>query len=193
MRVLMIDNYDSCVYNLVQMLGQQGAEVVVYRNDQVTLDKARSLRPDRIVISPGPGNPQDEQDFGICAQILRCLSPRIKTLGVCLGHQGIFSAFGGRIIRARRLMHGKTSLIGHDGKGVFTGLENPFHATRYHSLVGDGATIPPCLKVTARSVDDQEIMGVRHTKYPLEGVQFHPESILTTSGERIIANFLDGD
>lgn len=193
MRVLMIDNYDSFVYNLVQMLGEQGAEVVVYRNDQVTLDKARSLRPDRIVISPGPGNPQDEQYFGVCAQILRGLSPRIRTLGVCLGHQGIFSTFGGRVIHARRLMHGKTSLIDHDGKGVFTGLENPFQATRYHSLVGDSATIPSCLKVTARSVDDQEIMGVRHTKYPIEGVQFHPESILTCSGKRIIANFLDGD
>jgi anthranilate synthase component II len=193
MRVLMIDNYDSFVYNLVQMLGEQGAEVIVYRNDRVTLDKARRLRPDRIVISPGPGNPQDEQYFGVCAQILRGLSPRIRTLGVCLGHQGIFSAFGGRIIRARRLMHGKTSLIDHDGKGIFTGLENPFQATRYHSLVGDSTKVPSCLEVTARSVDDREIMGVRHTKYPIEGVQFHPESILTSSGKRIIANFLDGD
>jgi len=192
MKVLVIDNYDSFVYNLVQYLGEQGAEVIVYRNDRLTLDKARELRPSRIVISPGPGNPEDGRYFGICAQILRNISPRIPTLGVCLGHQGIICTFGGKIIRANRLMHGKTSLIEHDGKGIFKGVDNPFEATRYHSLVGDSQTIPPCLEITAESTDDREIMGVRHIKYPIEGVQFHPESILTNSGKRIIENFLEG-
>jgi len=192
MKVLVIDNYDSFVYNLVQYLGEQGAEVIVYRNDRLTQDKARELRPSRIVISPGPGNPEDGRYFGICAQILRNISPRIPTLGVCLGHQGIICTFGGKIIRANRLMHGKTSLIEHDGKGIFKGVDNPFEATRYHSLVGDSQTIPPCLEITAESTDDREIMGVRHIKYPIEGVQFHPESILTNSGKRIIENFLEG-
>jgi anthranilate synthase component 2 len=192
MRALMIDNYDSFVYNLVQYLGEQGAEVMVYRNDQLTLDKARRLRPERIVISPGPGNPEDERYFGVCSQILRNMSTKIPTLGVCLGHQGIISTFGGKIIRARKLMHGKTSLIEHDGQGILKGMDNPFEATRYHSLVGDSRTIPSCLKITAESTDDREIMGVRHIKYPIEGVQFHPESILTSNGKRIIKNFLEG-
>jgi len=192
MRILVIDNYDSFVYNLVQYLGEQGAEMNVYRNDQLTLEKARRLRPKRIVISPGPGNPEDERYFGVCSKILRNMSPKIPTLGVCLGHQGIISTFGGKIIRAKKLMHGKTSLIKHDGEGIFRGIDNPFEATRYHSLVGDIRTIPSCLKMTAESTDDMEIMGVRHIKYPIEGVQFHPESILTNSGKRIIKNFLEG-
>jgi anthranilate synthase component 2 len=192
MRVLVIDNYDSFVYNLVQYLGEQGAEVVVYRNDQLTLDKARGIGSERIVISPGPGNPENEKCFGVCSEILRKMSPKIPTLGVCLGHQGIISTFGGKIIRANRLMHGKTSPIKHDGKGIFRGVDNPFEATRYHSLVGDSQAIPPCLEITAESTDDKEIMGVRHTEYPIEGVQFHPESILTCSGKRIVKNFLEG-
>ena len=192
MRVLVIDNYDSFVYNLVQYLGEQGAEVVVYRNDQLTLDKARGIGSERIVISPGPGNPENEKCFGFCSEILRKMSPKIPTLGVCLGHQGIISTFGGKIIRANRLMHGKTSPIKHDGKGIFRGVDNPFEATRYHSLVGDSQAIPACLEITAESTDDKEIMGVRHTKYPIEGVQFHPESILTYSGKRIVKNFLEG-
>ncbi len=191
MRVLVIDNYDSFVYNLVQYVGEQGAEPIVYRNDEITLRRARRLRPDGIVISPGLGTPEDVRYFGVCSEILRSMSPDIPTLGVCLGHQGIISAFGGRIIRAKRLMHGKTSLIKHDRRGVFKGVGSPLEATRYHSLVGDRETIPPCLEITAESIDDEEIMGVRHIEYPIEGVQFHPESILTTSGKIIIKNFLE--
>jgi len=191
MRVLVIDNYDSFVYNLVQYVGEQGAEPIVYRNDEITLRRARRLRPDRIVISPGPGTPEDTRYFGVCSEILRSMSPDTPTLGVCLGHQGIISTFGGKIIRAKRLMHGKTSLIKHDRRGIFKGVESPLEATRYHSLVGDRETIPSSLEITAESIDDEEIMGVRHIEYPIEGVQFHPESILTTSGKSIIKNFLE--
>lgn len=192
MRVLIIDNYDSFVYNLLQYIGELGAKPTLYRNDEITLEKAMKLRPDRIIISPGPGTPENKRYFGVCSEILREMSCEIPTLGVCLGHQGIIHAFGGRIIRAKRLMHGKTSLIRHDGKGIFTGLENPLEATRYHSLVGDRSSLPSCLKITAESIEDGEIMGVRHLHYPIEGVQFHPESILTRSGKRIIKNFLWG-
>lgn len=192
MKVLVIDNYDSFVYNLVQYVGERGVEVEVYRNDKLTLSKAKELRPQRILISPGPGNPEHKRDFGICSEILRSMSPQIPTLGVCLGHQGIISTFGGRIVHAKKLMHGKTSLIKHDNEGILKGIENPFEATRYHSLVGDIKSIPSCLKITAVSIDDGEIMGVRHVKYPIEGIQFHPESILTTVGKRIINNFVEG-
>ncbi len=192
MRVLVIDNYDSFVYNLVQYIGELGGKPVVYRNDQITLKQAMKLRPDRIVISPGPGTPEDARYFGVCPDILQLMSREIPTLGVCLGHQGIISTFGGKIVRAKRLMHGKTSLIRHDGKGVFKGVENPFEATRYHSLVGDRSTIPLCLKVTAESLDDGEVMGIRHVEHPIEGVQFHPESILTTLGKMFLKNFLEG-
>jgi len=192
MRVLVIDNYDSFVYNLVQYIGELGAAPFVYRNDKISLKLAIKLRPDRIIISPGPGTPEDPRYFGVCSEILQTMSPKIPTLGVCLGHQGIISTFGGRIIHAKRLMHGKTSMIKHDGKGVFKGVENPFEATRYHSLVGDKRTLPLCLEITAESVDDGEIMGIRHVEYPIEGVQFHPESILTEDGKRIIKNFLEG-
>jgi len=190
MKVLVIDNYDSFVYNLVQYIGEQGAKPIVYRNDEITLKRAESLRPDRIVISPGPGTPEDIRYFGVCSEILRYMSPKIPTLGVCLGHQGIISTFGGKIIRAKRVMHGKTSLVKHDGKGIFLGVENPLEATRYHSLVGDRKKMPPCLKITAESMDDEEIMGVQHVEHPIVGVQFHPESILTKSGKRLIKNFL---
>ena len=193
MRVLVIDNYDSFVYNLVQYMGELGAEPIVYRNDEITLGGAIDVHPERIVISPGPGTPEDIRYFGVCSKILREMSSGIPTLGVCLGHQGIISTFGGKITRARRLMHGKTSLIRHDCKGIFRGVENPLEATRYHSLVGDRESIPSCLEVTAESLDDLEVMGVRHIKYPIEGIQFHPESILTSSGKTIIRNFLQGE
>ena len=193
MKVLVMDNYDSFVYNLVQYIGELGTEVVVYRNDQVTLKEVQQLKPDRIVISPGPGNPQDEKYFGVCKAILQQISPQVPTLGVCLGHQGIISTFGGKVVSAKRLMHGKTSSIKHDGKGIFKGVENPFTATRYHSLAGDNDTIPACLEVTAVSVDDGEVMGVRHREFPIEGVQFHPESILCEDGKLIIKNFLEGN
>ncbi len=192
MKVLVIDNYDSFVYNLVQYIGELGGEPVVYRNDGITLKRAIEINPDRIVISPGPGNPAKRRYFGVCSDILRTLSRKVPTLGVCLGHQGIISVFGGRIVPAKKIMHGKTSMIAHDGLGVFKGIKNPFRATRYHSLVGDDGSIPSCLKITARSLDDGEIMGVRHIRYPIEGLQFHPESILTSEGKKIIKNFLDG-
>ncbi|HIJ07967.1 TPA: aminodeoxychorismate/anthranilate synthase component II [Candidatus Bathyarchaeota archaeon] len=192
MKVLVIDNYDSFVYNLVQYIGELGTEVIIYRNNQVTLQQIRDLKPDRIVISPGPGNPADERYFGICRAVLQEISPQVPTLGVCLGHQGIIVTFGGKIRSAKRLMHGKTSSIKHDGKGIFRGVQNAFTATRYHSLTGERDSIPNCLELTAVSTDDGEIMGVRHKTYPIEGVQFHPESILCEDGKLIIKNFLEG-
>ena len=191
MKVLVIDNYDSFVYNLVQYIGELGGDPVVYRNDQITLKRAMQLNPKRIVISPGPGTPEETRYFGVCSAILQKMSCKIPTLGVCLGNQGIIYAFGGKILQAKRLMHGKTSRIKHDGEGVFENVRNPFTATRYHSLVGDRGSIPSCLKVTAEAVDDGEIMGVRHRTYPITGVQFHPESILCEDGKKIIKNFLE--
>jgi anthranilate synthase component 2 len=192
MKVLVIDNYDSFVYNLVQYLGELGAEVTVYRNDQVTLEQVKKLKPDRIVISPGPGTPEDTRYFGVCTAILQDVSRKVPTLGVCLGHQGIIHAFGGKIVSAKKLMHGKTCTIKHDEKGIFNGVRNPFTATRYHSLAGDELSIPSCLHVTAVAVDDGEIMSVRHANYPITGVQFHPESILCEDGKIIMKNFLEG-
>ncbi len=192
MKVLVIDNYDSFVYNLVQYIGELGAETIVYRNDQVNLQELIKLQPDRIVISPGPGTPEDEKYFGVCTAILQNLSPNIPTLGVCLGHQGIIHAFGGKIIRAKKLMHGKVCTIKHNQKGIFSGVRNPFSATRYHSLAGERGSIPPSLQITAEAIDDGEIMGIRHVKYPIFGVQFHPESILCEDGKLIIKNFLEG-
>jgi anthranilate synthase component 2 len=192
LKVLVIDNYDSFVYNLVQYIGELGGETIVYRNDQINLKQAMKLAPDRIVISPGPGTPEEARYFGVCSAILQRMSCKIPTLGVCLGHQGIIHTFGGKIVSAKRLMHGKTSLIKHDGEGVFRGVKNPFTATRYHSLVGDRSSISSCLKITAKSLDDGEIMGVRHVTYPIEGVQFHPESILCEDGKLVIKNFLEG-
>jgi len=192
MKALVIDNYDSFVYNLVQYIGELGAETIVYRNDQVDLKQLAEIKPDRIVISPGPGTAEDERYFGVCTQILQTMSRAIPTLGVCLGHQGIINVFGGKIIHAKRLMHGKTCTIKHDQKGIFRGVRNPFTATRYHSLAGERRSIPSCLEITAECVDDGEIMGVRHVKYPIDGVQFHPESILCEDGKIIIKNFLDG-
>ncbi len=192
MKVLILDNYDSFVYNLAQYVGEIADEVVVKRNDEVNIPAVRKLSPDKIIISPGPGTPADPRYFGICTEILRKVSSETPTLGVCLGHQGIVHSFGGRIVKAKRLRHGKTSPIKHDGKGIFRGLRNPFEATRYHSLVADRRTLPDSLEVSAQSEDDREIMGVRHRVFPIEGVQFHPESILTIHGHRIIKNFLDG-
>jgi anthranilate synthase component 2 len=191
-KVLVIDNYDSFVYNLVQYLGELGGEPVVYRNDKITLQQAMGLNPKRIVISPGPGTPEEPHYFGVCSSILQEMSSKIPTLGVCLGNQGIFYAFGGKIVQAKRLMHGKTSRIKHDGKGIFDGVKNPFTGTRYHSLVGDRSSIPSCLEITAESMDDGEVMGVRHKTYPITGIQFHPESILCEDGKKIIKNFLEG-
>lgn len=193
MKVLVIDNYDSFVYNLVQYICEWGAETVVYRNDQITLQEAARLKPERIVISPGPGNPQDEHFFGVCKVILQKLSPSIPTLGVCLGHQGIIHTYGGKVTHAKKLMHGKTCTIRHNHQGIFAGVRNPFNATRYHSLAGERTSLPDCLEITAESVDDGEIMGIRHREYPIYGVQFHPESILCEDGKLIIKNFLEAE
>ena len=182
----MIDNYDSFTYNLVQYLGEMGQELLVYRNDKLTLAEIKRLKPNRIVISPGPGNPNDA---GISNEVIRELGPTTPLLGVCLGHQCIGSVFGGIVERNWRLMHGKTSLIYHDGSGVFKNLPNPFEATRYHSLVVNKEKFPKDLKITARTKEN-EIMGLRHWKYPIYGVQFHPESILTTAGKQLLKNFL---
>jgi len=190
-KILILDNYDSFVYNLAQYVGEIADEVVVKRNDEVNIPAVRKLSPDKIIISPGPGTPADPRYFGICTEILRKVSSETPTLGVCLGHQGIVHSFGGRIVKAKRLRHGKTSPIKHDGKGIFRGLRNPFEATRYHSLVVDRRTFPNSLEVSAQSEDDREIMGIRHRVFPIEGVQFHPESILTVHGHRIIENFLE--
>jgi anthranilate synthase/aminodeoxychorismate synthase-like glutamine amidotransferase len=185
-RLLMIDNYDSFTYNLVQYLGELGAAVDVRRNDSVTLDDVAAMRPDAVVISPGPCTPREA---GVSVPLIQRFTGRIPILGVCLGHQAIGAAFGGAIVRARRIMHGKTSPIHHDGRGVFAGLPDPFEATRYHSLVIDPPTLPAELERTAWTAEG-EIMGVRHRRAFVEGVQFHPESILTLEGKRLLANFL---
>lgn len=182
----MIDNYDSFTYNLVQYLGELGEEIKVFRNNKITLHEIERLNPDRIVISPGPCTPKEA---GISIEVIKLFSGRIPILGVCLGHQSIGAAFGGDIIRAPRLMHGKTSLIYHDGKTIFEGLPNPFEATRYHSLIIKRETLPECLEITAWT-DREEIMGVRHKHFIVEGVQFHPESILTKVGKDLLRNFL---
>ncbi|MEA3077601.1 MAG: anthranilate synthase component [Actinomycetota bacterium] len=185
-RVVVIDNYDSFTYNLVQYLGELGAEPIVHRHDAVTVDEVERLEPDAILVSPGPGRPDDA---GISNEVIERLGPRIPTFGVCLGHQCIGQVFGGNIVRAERVMHGKTSWIRHQNEGVMAGLANPFEATRYHSLIVDRATLPDVLEVTAET-EDGVIMGLRHRQHPIEGVQFHPESILTSVGKELLANFL---
>jgi anthranilate synthase/aminodeoxychorismate synthase-like glutamine amidotransferase len=185
--ILVIDNYDSFTYNLVQQLGEMGAQIEVYRNDQITLDEIRRLKPDQILISPGPGTPDDG---GVSLDILRQLGPTTPILGVCLGHQCIGQAYGGIVARAERLMHGKTSMIYHKGDSLFSGVPSPFEATRYHSLIVEEDALPDVLTVTAFT-EQGEIMGLRHKEYPVYGVQFHPESILTTYGPRILKNFLE--
>jgi para-aminobenzoate synthetase component 2 len=184
--ILVIDNYDSFTYNLVQYFGELGADLVIRRNDQVTVEEVETLRPDRICISPGPGTPLDA---GISNELILRFGSSIPVLGVCLGHQCIGHVFGGEVVRADRLMHGKTSPILHEGDGVFAGLPNPFEATRYHSLIVRRESLPPELEVTAETAA-HEIMGLRHRRYPIEGVQFHPESIMTEPGKRLLANFL---
>jgi anthranilate synthase component 2 len=197
--LLMIDNYDSFTYNVVQYLGELGAEVVVHRNDEITLAEIEALAPDKIVISPGPCTPNEA---GISMDVIRTFGPQIPTLGICLGHQSIGQVFGGVVVRAREVMHGKTSMIHHNGQGVFRGLPQPFEATRYHSLVVARESCPDCLEITAwterepedvGSGDFDEIMGLRHREFPIEGVQFHPESILTKTGHDLLRNFLEGD
>jgi anthranilate synthase component II len=185
--LLMLDNYDSFTYNLVQYLQELGEEVEVHRNDKISVDEIAALAPRRIVISPGPCSPAEA---GISVALIQRLSGAIPMLGVCLGHQSIGHAFGGKVVRAPQLMHGKTSLIHHDGSGVFKGLSNPFTATRYHSLIVARDGLPDCLRVTAW-VEDGTIMGLEHRELPLWGVQFHPESILTVEGKRLLQNFLD--
>ena len=190
--LLMIDNYDSFTYNVVQYLGELGADVAVYRNDEITLEEIAELQPERIVISPGPCTPDEA---GISMDVVRAFGPTTPLLGICLGHQSIGQAFGGEVVRAREVMHGKTSMIHHGGDGLFSRLPDPLEATRYHSLIVARDTLPDCLEVTAwtqRAGDFDEIMGLRHREYPIEGVQFHPESIFTKAGHDLLRNFLEG-
>jgi len=190
--VFVLDNYDSFTYNLVQYLGELGAEVEVRRNDQISVAEIEAMRPEKIVISPGPCTPQEA---GISVELVRHFAGKTPILGVCLGHQAIGAAFGGKIVRARKLMHGKTSRIEHDGRGVFAKLASPPTATRYHSLIVEESSLPQELEITARSHDqggENVIMGLRHRRFRVEGVQFHPESVLTSDGKRMVQNFLDG-
>jgi anthranilate synthase/aminodeoxychorismate synthase-like glutamine amidotransferase len=187
--IVIIDNYDSFTYNIVQTIGGLGGKMTIFRNDKVDIETITSLNPERILISPGPCTPDKA---GISISIIKYFSGKIPILGVCLGHQSIAESFGGKIIRASRLMHGKTSPVTHDGKGVFTGLDNPFEAMRYHSLIVDESSLPDCFMVTART-DQEELMGIRHKSLPIEGVQFHPESIMTPAGVRLLKNFMGPD
>lgn len=184
--LLVIDNYDSFTYNLVQYFGELGANLLVKRNDEVTIEEIRALRPERICVSPGPCSPREA---GISNDVIRVFGPSIPIFGVCLGHQCIGDVFGGNVVRAGRLMHGKTSPILHDGKGVFEDIPSPFDATRYHSLLVERHSLPACLEITAET-QELEIMGLRHKEYPIHGVQFHPESILTLEGKKLLHNFL---
>jgi len=190
MKILVIDNYDSFVYNIAQILGELGAEPIVVRNDKITLEQVKEMNPDGIVISPGPGHPADRKYFGVCTDVIRELGPKTPILGVCLGHQGIVHAFGGKVINAKKVRHGKTSPIEYTKDRLFENVANPFRATRYHSLVAEQDSIPECLVVTAKALDDGEIMGIKHKQYPIEGVQFHPESVLTGEGRRMLQNFI---
>jgi anthranilate synthase/aminodeoxychorismate synthase-like glutamine amidotransferase len=185
-KVLVIDNVDSFVYNLVQYLGELGAQPIVVRNNEVTVDEVLATKPDAVLLSPGPGRPEDA---GILCDAITAFASKVPVFGVCLGHQAIGHVFGGNVIRAPELLHGKTSLVHHHNTGVFSGLESPVQATRYHSLVVEAATLPDCLEVTA-TTDDGMIMGMRHREFEIEGVQFHPESILTNHGHKMLANFL---
>lgn len=184
--ILMIDNYDSFTFNIVQYLGQMGEDVRVFRNDRITLDEIRKLNPQAIFLSPGPRSPKEA---GITVEVVRSFYKSIPIMGICLGHQSIGFAFGGEIVRARSIMHGKTSMMINDGRTIFAGLPNPFSAGRYHSLIVKRETLPDCLEISAET-SDGEIMGLRHRQYPVEGIQFHPESVLTPQGKRIIKNFL---
>jgi len=191
MKFLIIDNYDSFVYNLAQRLGELGVNSDVIRNDKITIKEIKEKNYDAIVISPGPGTPEDKRYFGICKDVILKLGPEIPILGVCLGHQGIIDCFGGKVTNAANIRHGKTSQIKHYDDSLFKGVENPFRATRYHSLVGKKTIIPDSLKITAVAEDDDEIMGVSHKEFLIEGVQFHPESIMTDEGKKILKNFIE--
>jgi|TARA_B100001146_G_scaffold163736_1_gene144702 anthranilate synthase component II len=191
MKFLIIDNYDSFVYNIAQRLGELGVSSDVIRNDKITINEIKDRNYDAIVISPGPGTPEDKRYFGICKNVILELGPKIPILGVCLGHQGIIDCFGGKVINAENIRHGKTSQIKHYDDSLFKGVKNPFRATRYHSLVGNKTIIPDSLKITAVAEDDGEIMGVSHKEFLIEGVQFHPESIMTDEGKKILKNFIE--
>ena len=191
MKFLIIDNYDSFVYNIAQRLGELGVSSDVIRNDKITINEIKDRNYDAIVISPGPGTPEDKRYFGICKNVILELGPKIPILGVCLGHQGIIDCFCGKVINARNIRHGKTSQIKHYDDSLFKGVKNPFRATRYHSLVGNKTIIPDSLKITAVAEDDGEIMGVSHKEFLIEGVQFHPESIMTDEGKKILKNFIE--
>ena len=191
MKFLIIDNYDSFVYNLAQRLGELGITSDVIRNDQLTIEQVKNANYNAIIISPGPGTPDDKRYFGVCKEVIEKLGPTTPILGVCLGHQGIISCFGGKVVNAGNVRHGKTSQVKHYDDSMFNGIKNPFRATRYHSLVGDKTIIPDSLKVTAIAEDDGEVMGVSHKEYLIEGVQFHPESILTDEGTKILGNFIE--
>jgi anthranilate synthase/aminodeoxychorismate synthase-like glutamine amidotransferase len=184
--ILMIDNYDSFTFNIVQYLGQMGEDVRVYRNDKITLEEINRFNPQAIFLSPGPRSPREA---GITVEVIRNFYTSVPIMGICLGHQSIGFAFGGEVVRAERIMHGKTSMVRHDGKTIFAGLPNPFSAGRYHSLIVKRETLPDCLEISAET-EEGEIMGLRHKQYPVEGIQFHPESVLTPQGKRIIKNFL---
>jgi len=190
LKFLIIDNYDSFVYNIAQYLGELGVDCNVIRNDKITINEIKQKNYDGIVISPGPGTPDDEKYFGVCRDVIKDLGSSTPILGVCLGHQGIISSFGGKVINAGCVRHGKTSPVKHDNSELFKGVKNPFKATRYHSLVGDKTIIPEILEVTAVAEDDGEVMAIRHKEYLIEGVQFHPESIMTEDGKKILANFI---
>lgn len=190
MKFLIIDNYDSFVYNIAQYLGELGVDSDVIRNDKITLDEIKQRNYDAIIISPGPGTPEDQKYFGVCTDVIRDLGPTKPILGVCLGHQGIIHVFGGKVTNAGCVRHGKTSPIKHTDDKLFDGVKNPFRATRYHSLVGDKTIIPDILEVTATASDDGEVMAVKHKEYLIQGVQFHPESIMTEDGKKILANFI---
>ena len=190
MKFLIIDNYDSFVYNIAQRLGELGVNSDVIRNDRITINEIKEKNYDAIIISPGPGTPEEKRYFGICKDVIQKLGPKLPILGICLGHQGIIDCFGGKVVNAGHVRHGKTSQIRHYDDSLFHGVKNPFRATRYHSLVGDKTIIPDSLKITAIAEDDGEIMGVSHKEYFIDGVQFHPESIMTDEGKKILENFI---
>ncbi|MGY5149308.1 MAG: anthranilate synthase component II [Candidatus Nitrosopumilus sp. bin_68KS] len=191
MKFLIIDNYDSFVYNIAQYLGELGVESKVIRNDKITLEQIKENNYDGIIISPGPGTPEDKKYFGVCSEVIKEIGPTTPILGVCLGHQGIIHAFGGKVTNAGCVRHGKTSPVNHTNSELFQNVKNPFRATRYHSLVGDKTVIPDILQVTATAGDDGEIMGISHKEYLIQGVQFHPESIMTEDGKKILGNFIN--
>ena len=190
MKFLIIDNYDSFVYNIAQYLGELGVNCDVIRNDKITVQQIKQKNYDAIIISPGPGTPEEEKYFGVCSEVIKDIGPTTPILGVCLGHQGIIHAFGGKVTNAGCVRHGKTSPVNYVETELFEGVKNPFRATRYHSLVGDKTIIPDVLKIIATAEDDGEIMAIKHEKYLIEGVQFHPESIMTEDGKKILANFI---